>query len=386
MSARRALIAVADDLTGACEIAGRAHEAGLRARVALGREPAGTEEADLLVLDTETRLSPPTAAARYLARLGTVLKPGDRPLFKKIDSVLRGPVAAEATALAFAAHYRRILLVPANPAAGRMVRDGEYLVDGRPLSTTAFRNDPHHPIRSSRVIELVGAADGFLTRSSVPGEPLPPGSLTIGDATSPQDLDRWAEAIPSDTLTGGSAAFFAAWLRPQLPASARPPYGGLELPAGPTLVLSGTTAPVQRDLIRSTPAIAWGTIDEIEHRAARPWMVRVEALLRAGRNAVAAVDGPVVPAPLRTARVRAALAAIALHAARHHLFRHLVIEGGATAAAVLRALNWTTLEAVREWAAGVVTLRPLDAPECRVTVKPGSYPWPGSFTRRYLTN
>jgi uncharacterized protein YgbK (DUF1537 family) len=62
-------------------------------------------------------------------------------------------------------------------------------------------------------------------------------------------------------------------------------------------------------------------------------------------------------------------------------FRHLLIAGGATAAAVLRDLRWGRLNVVRVWGPGVVTLQPFAAPGFAVTLKPGSYPWPPSIRR-----
>ena len=376
-----ALTAVADDLTGASEIAGHACQTGLRALVTIADAPPISAEADLTILDTDTRLSPADAAARHIAQLASRLR-GQRPLFKKIDSVLRGPVAAEAAAFAQAANYSRILLVPAIPMAGRIIHRGEYLVHGQPLCATLFRDDPHHPAKSAKVLELVGSTAQFQTRSSAPGEPLPPRSLTIGDAARIEDLDRWAESVAPDTLVGGSAAFFAAWLRRQSVQPRRDganPVKAESLPIS-TLVLSGTTVAAQRALLRSSSRTAWGTVAELEPDASHSWVERVTDLLRSGGHAIAAIDGPVVDVPARAARLGAAFAAIALRATQQHLAEHLVIEGGATAAAVLRALNWTTLAAVQEWTPGVVTLCPLAAPDFRVTLKPGSYPWPPSFT------
>lgn len=72
-------------------------------------------------------------------------------------------------------------------------------------------------------------------------------------------------------------------------------------------------------------------------------------------------------------------AALAQDLYRTRAFNHLLVAGGATSAAVLRALGWPTLEVVHVWGPGVVTLRPAAAPEFAVTLKPGSYPWPASL-------
>jgi len=53
--------------------------------------------------------------------------------------------------------------------------------------------------------------------------------------------------------------------------------------------------------------------------------------------------------------------------------RELVIEGGSTAYAVLRAVGLKSFVPVEELAPGVVRMR---AGEMYITVKPGSYAWP----------
>jgi uncharacterized protein YgbK (DUF1537 family) len=50
------------------------------------------------------------------------------------------------------------------------------------------------------------------------------------------------------------------------------------------------------------------------------------------------------------------------------------LEGGATAMAFIRRMNWTRFEVIPEGHTGVGTLRPPGGPI--LCVKPGSYPWP----------
>ena len=54
----------------------------------------------------------------------------------------------------------------------------------------------------------------------------------------------------------------------------------------------------------------------------------------------------------------------------------LFIEGGATAEAVLGALQYETFDVLAEYAPGVVQMRAVGQKEHYITIKPGSYPWP----------
>ena len=54
----------------------------------------------------------------------------------------------------------------------------------------------------------------------------------------------------------------------------------------------------------------------------------------------------------------------------------LLLEGGATAAAVVRELGWTRLCACEVAAPGTGTLRPFGLAAPILSIKPGSYDWP----------
>ena len=53
-------------------------------------------------------------------------------------------------------------------------------------------------------------------------------------------------------------------------------------------------------------------------------------------------------------------------------------EGGATAAELVRCMDWPRLEIVRELAPGVATLAVDGDKKLLLTIKPGSYSWPGA--------
>ena len=55
-------------------------------------------------------------------------------------------------------------------------------------------------------------------------------------------------------------------------------------------------------------------------------------------------------------------------------------EGGATAAELVRRMNWPRLEVRYEWATGVATLAVADENTRWLTIKPGSYSWPDEWT------
>jgi hypothetical protein len=59
----------------------------------------------------------------------------------------------------------------------------------------------------------------------------------------------------------------------------------------------------------------------------------------------------------------------------------ILIEGGETASAVARELDWTRLQVVCAIDPGITALRPAGVDGLTVLVKPGSYPWPAALCR-----
>ncbi|MEY4488403.1 MAG: hypothetical protein RIQ79_911 [Verrucomicrobiota bacterium] len=364
--ARRPFIVLADDLTGAAEVAALAHEAGLLA-VVVTRIPRAPVEADVLVIDTDTRLLSPARAARRVrtraARLRTLPHAG---VFKKIDSVLRGPVLAELTACADALGLRRSLLIAGNPALGRTIHDRRCYVAGQPIDQTAFARDPHHPARSAAVLDLLHAAGRADVVCRAPGDTLPLTGVIVGEHRSYADTVQWLPAVDDHTLPAGGANFFHAWLASRITPRPRPIAA--EAPFGPTLLLHGTTATLA----------ASGSL--LFNGLRPPSAPRVALALRQHKAAAVAATPLTLHDPAAPAQIANGFAELALALRDAPAFRHLLIAGGATAATVLRALGWHRLTVVHVWGPGVVSLQPANS-AITVTLKPGSYPWPADLRR-----
>ncbi|WP_405953888.1 four-carbon acid sugar kinase family protein [Streptomyces phaeochromogenes] len=130
------VFALADDLSGAAEVAAAL---GLRGRILLGPATAPPRHGESVVLDLDTRQLPPVDAASAV-RAALAYADGGVVL-KKIDSLLRGNLAAEA--VAYATGARGVVIAPALPVAGRTVREGVVNLHGTALhATDAWRAEP----------------------------------------------------------------------------------------------------------------------------------------------------------------------------------------------------------------------------------------------------
>lgn len=363
----RPLIVLADDLTGAAEVAAIAHERGLRA-VVVTRLPTRPVEADVLVFDSDTRLAKGPAAARRLrAAARQLAKFPHAGFFKKIDSVVRGPVLPELVGCMQGLERARALLIAGNPSLGRVIRDGRFLINGQPLDRTPFAADPHHPAHSADVLALLRPARNTSVAYLPPVGPLPKSGVIVGEHRSAADTARWVSLLEADTLPAGAADFFEAWLAAH--SARRRSSPAAQTPAEPALLLHGTTE-------------AAGNIRLLRFNGLRaPSAVRVATAIRLRGGAAVGTSALTNNDPFAPSIISMNFARLASELRDAGAFRHLLIAGGSTAASVLRALGWTRLEVVRVWAPGVVSLRPESAPALTVTLKPGSYPWPASIRR-----
>lgn len=305
-------------------------------------------------MDTESRgLAPAAAAERVRAvagRLGTRLAQG--LLFKKIDSTLRGQVGAELDALLTASGRGTALLCPAFPGQQRAVVDGTLLVSGAPAHQTPIARDPAYPGPTSDVAEIIG--DGavrpisLLPLAQVRGghEELERAvseardEIVVADAETDTDLDALACAAlhRPDLVLAGSAGLARAVAAAAGLAGPRAP-----LPDGRAwLIVVGSLHPATRAQLRSLEAagVTGARLDGPRDPDTGPLIERIKdgcpAFIATG-DAVA----PTVDSRQATASRLARVAARVLSGPRPDL---VVVTGGETAVALLRALGAARLE------------------------------------------
>jgi D-threonate/D-erythronate kinase len=381
----RALV-IADDLTGAAEIAAIGWRYGLPTR--LVRRPVARCDAGLTVLDTDSRLLPPADAADVVLEFVKDLRGRDFDLvYKKTDSVLRGPVRAELEALRAAFRRPTALLVPQNPSRGRVIDYGQYLIDGTPLHETAFAEDPDYPAATSDVGSLLGP--GSAASCIALGDAVPQTDIVIGAAVTSGDVRQWAARAGVGVLPAGGADFFGAILE-HLGLTSAVRAGRLD--SGKALFVCGSAsagsrafvdgAAEQRVPICAMPAAVFHASDA---SALAGWTEAVCAALASSSHAVMAIQHPVERRPGFSRRVETAMAEAAARVLERVRVANLLAEGGATASAVCRRMGWETLNVAGELVPGVVQLRVADATAApTLCVKPGSYPWPASVAVRML--
>lgn len=378
---------IADDLTGAAELGAVGLRHGLSAEIVRSGQPSG--RAELVCVDTDSRSCEPAAAAKRAANAAKMLQSaGARWIYKKVDSVLRGQVTAEVEAVMKQLQMDRALLLPANPSLGRTIHDGQYFVQGKPIHKTEFARDPEYPRRSSQVVRLLAAPENFLLRVADGDRSLAAGTIVIGGASTPADVESWAAYCDATLLPAGGSEFFNALLAGEVSdAPAAEDSSGIA--TGPEFFISGTSTRKARQFVqaekrRKTPVfslpqeLAWGA--EFTPAAVAAVTQRVLAGFRESARVILAVGLPPVRDTAIARELSKSVVCVAEQVIRQVPVARIYAEGGATAAELVRRMGWSRLTVLRELAPGVATLAVDTGEPILLTIKPGTYAWPAQWT------
>ncbi len=357
---------IADDLTGAAEMAGIAWRFGLSAELLLQDSSIG--KADVLIVSTDSRSLSRQKALEITKRITRqVQKWQPEWVYKKTDSVLRGYVAEELQIQMEILNLPRAFVLPANPSLDRTISAGEYYVQGEKIHTTGFANDPEFPVLTSSVSEMLQRKAVVLS----PGAILPARGIVAGEAANSEAIKHWAERVDHSWLLAGAGDFFEALLARN---SSQQKKASISIQT-PHLYISGTAFDQRKKFIRNLHANG-GPVIWLPNEMNEKWLQTAAALMQSNQKLLLAIDESTEDA----ATIRKRMAATARILIEQTGVKEIFIEGGATAAAILKEMQISRLLPVEEWQRGVVRMM---SGEYFFTLKPGSYPLPDELLRLY---
>jgi uncharacterized protein YgbK (DUF1537 family) len=383
----RPLTAVADDLSGAAEIAGLlvgvtdSNVLAGRASILLNSEGITDADVDVVVHDLDAR----DGTRDLFADLADID-------FCKVDSLLRGQPGVIAKRLL--AHGRLPILAPALPALGRTTVGGRILIDHRPVEQSPLLAlEPHHhgiirerlsPI-TTRSISLAAVRG---PRRELALALAATGGVPIVDAEDDDDLDRIVDAARLDDRlilmgSGGLAAALGRRRRQE-----QSPVGLTAMARfaadhhRSTLVVVGTgsvESSAQLAALESTgiPVVRVAHTLLLDASAAydHPTIAAARDALEFGPVAITLAQRDVATAHL-SRRLAEGLGRLAASMAGS---AHLVLTGGETARRTLEQLRVTSLDPVQILEHGSVLSRIADGRA--VITRPGSFGRPDNLVR-----
>lgn len=411
---------IADDFTGATDLANNLVRAGMRVVQLIDVPPVGTEravDADAVVIALKSRTVPAAdAVAMSLRALSWLRSMGAEQVYFKycstFDSTPAGNIGPVTEALMDALGTGFTVATPAFPDNGRTVFKGHLFVGDVLLSESGMRHHPLTPMTDSNLVSILGAqttravglidhtvvADGAEAIKARIGALREDGcQMAVVDAVSNDDLLRLGAAVQGLPLvTAGSGLAIglpANWgFRPSPSAAQVPP------PGGHRAIVSGSVSVATNEQVR-------------QHlRGGRP-SYSVDALrVAAGEDVVGRAlafaeshlgDGPVLvhstvsPDTVRAvqSRLGAAEAGELVERTLARIarglvdlgVRQLVVAGGETSGAVVQALGITALRIGPQIDPGVpwCAAEPPGGDTLHITLKSGNFGGPDFFTAAF---
>jgi len=402
---------VADDYTGATDVAAALRRNGVRTTLIFGVPPtdAPLPETEAVVIALKTRTAPvsqaveqSSAAARWL------LDGGARHLYVKycstFDSTPDGNIGPVLDRVLDDAGQDITVLCPASPEHGRTVFEGHLFVGDRLLSESSMATHPLTPMTDPDLRRVLAPQTphpvGLLAHRTLSAGPITAweaivslrrGGIrhVISDSVDDDDLHTLAEACRHLRVVSGGAglarAMAAGW-----ETSAQP--GPVALPPGPAIAVAGSCSQA--------------TIGQVERaRAAMPSFHLSPALSHDPEEIWSMTrtwldehldDGPVLvysTAPAaerretqqvfgeRTAEVLEDLLARSAQHAVSRGARRVVVAGGETSGAVVQALGIASVEVAQEADTGVPWCLTLGSEPVALLLKSGNFGHPDLITR-----
>ena len=428
MSAGGALVGViADDFTGASDIANTLVGGGMRTVLTIGAPPAGRDygATDALVVALKTRSIPAAdAVAQSSAALDALRARGVQLVFFKycstFDSTDAGNIGPVADALLERLGGTFTIHCPAFPVNGRRLFGGYLFVGDVLLSESGMRDHPLTPMHDANLVRVlgrqtphrVGSIDFAVVRA---GRAAVAAALRatsdrhlIVDAVGDEDLRTiGAAALDAANLDGGAVPLIcggsgiALGVPQALRERGRLTTTGDDataLPATPgrAAVLAGSCSRATRAQIARARADALPIFDLSERSFDEPDARVAEALAWADASlgerpiVVVASERPErvsanqerYGATAAAERVEGMLAAIA-RGLRERGVRRLVVAGGETSGAVVAGLGVDALRIGPQIDPGVPWTATFDDPPLALALKSGNFGGEDFFSRAF---
>ncbi|MHB9757694.1 3-oxo-tetronate kinase [Streptomyces sp. BYX5S] len=414
---------IADDFTGATDLANNLVRAGMRVVQLIDVPAAGTtppEDADAVVVALKSRTVPAAEAVdASLRALEWLRAAGAEQIYFKycstFDSTPAGNIGPVTEALMDALGTDVTVATPAFPDNGRTVFKGHLFVGDVLLAESGMRHHPLTPMTDSNLVSVLAAQTtrpvGLIDHVTVAAGPEAIGAridelrgdgvgAAIVDAVSNDDLVRLGAAVRGLPLvTAGSGLAIG------LPANwgIEPSPGAAELPAatGRSAVVAGSVSAATNGQVRAFLATGRPGFRVDPLRIAAGEDVAAEALAFADEHLAGPSDGPVLihstesPDAVRAVQgelgaseagelVEETLARIAQGLVERGV-RRLVVAGGESSGAVVRALGLTGLRIGPQIDPGVPwCAAPLPGGDTlHIALKSGNFGGPDFFTTSF---
>ncbi|MEN3323173.1 four-carbon acid sugar kinase family protein [Mariniflexile soesokkakense] len=379
---------IADDLTGAAEIAGICLRYGIDVSFGIDAIPEKVATINIIATDTRSMTEDEAYETHFHLAEETISKTKNI-LFKKCDSVLRGHVLIELSALLDAEGKECVLLQPSNPQGNRCIKNASYFINDILIEHTGFATDPDFPSNTSLVksliLDRVAKEHTIVVNTGVFNEIYTKG-IFVPDCGSVEDLSKSVNLYHQDMLIGGSAAFFEQFLIKMKLAICKIKQTEHSFKSN-YLLLSGSTHPQSIEFSKNLKKINCPLVvfpetlleTKLDKTALKNFINEISGIYKNKKKLALRVSNDVIQLNKSALNLKTRMSLIAKKLIETSDIEELFIEGGATAYGLLDELHWNSFTPIAELASGVVRMQYNNDPLKHITIKPGSYQWPNGL-------
>ena len=375
---------IADDFTGAAELAGIALQYNLSVR--LFTHDIVAADVDVIIVSTDSRSLPEKDAIEVTKKaVNTLLKLQPKFIYKKVDSVLRGYVVAELLVQLNASNLKKSLLLPANPSLGRNIINQKYYINQIEISETNFAHDPEFAIKDSKILSMLNDSQHVKVLNR--DEDLPQEGIVVGEVADISDITKWMDKVDDQFLLAGAGDFFDLLLQKSHTKQQQDTDINF---LSPYLYVSGTSFNNSvsniLDIQQKFAVVHFLSVPLMQGKADELWFKAVSESIKKNQRAIIAINDDLKQlAKVSALALRKIMGKIVLEIIEQEKISEIFIEGGSTAAEILQQLKIDDFIPVNQLTRGVIRLKETNK-ELYITVKPGSYQLPKQISKLYLSS
>ena len=402
---------IADDLTGATDVALMLSREGMRVVQTVGvpEKDKPLPDADAVVVSMKSRTNPVAEAVAWsLQACDALLASGAKQILFKycstFDSTDQGNIGPVADALMKRLGSRLTIACPAFPENGRSVYLGHLFVGDMLLSDSPMKDHPLTPMRDSNLVRVLQrqtktpvklvaqqtvAKGAQAVRAALQAVSKDGPVMVVADAISNQDLRILGEAMADEALlTGGSGIALGLpdnFRRAGLLAAGKT-AAAFTAPHGPAVILSGSCSAATNGQVAYAQAQGVPSLG-LDPLAIADQTQTVATVLDWARahlgDKPCLIYSTAAPDAVKQVQERLGrdqsgqLIEHLLAEVAHHLFeagvRRFVVAGGETSGAVVQGLGVSMLEIGPEIDPGVPWTKAADGKPIALALKSGNF-------------
>lgn len=406
---------IADDFTGASDLANTLAKAGMSTIQFVGPPGPDAAACEAAVVSLKTRsIAPADAIAQSLAALQALQGAGAQQILFKycstFDSTREGNIGPVADALLDALDAPTAMVCPAFPTTGRTIYRGHLFVGDKPLNESGLENHPLNPMTDANLVRWLGyqtrhkvglvswpvvAQGAAAIRSALNAAAARGERLVVCDAITDADLIALGHAAAGMALvTGGSGIAMGLPDNFRGDGTARAPLAGIRFPASRAVALAGSCSAATRGQI-AAHAAAGEPVLRLDAGAVIEGSFSVEDAL-GWLSSQPAQALPLIASSDEPDAVKAMQARYGVERSAHavegffgslaqmlaaHRLQRLIVAGGETSSAVVASLGVQAMRIGPEIDPGVPLLLTTDKMPMALALKSGNFGAPDFFRK-----